>query len=51
MIDADFVVTLLDEDSDIDANAYNGSGGSIEIEAENLFNIDVQMNFYDRLLT
>ncbi|MEM9213462.1 MAG: filamentous hemagglutinin N-terminal domain-containing protein [Cyanobacteria bacterium P01_F01_bin.150] len=42
VIGADFIVTLANQDSDIDANAYSGNGGNITIEAENLFNIEFQ---------
>jgi filamentous hemagglutinin family protein len=36
-IDATFVVTFLEEDNDISANAFQGRGGNIDITAQGLF--------------
>jgi filamentous hemagglutinin family protein len=39
-IDADFIITIPDENSDVTANAYSGSGGRVEITTQRLFGID-----------
>lgn len=41
-IDADLIVAFPDEDSDIRANAFTGSGGNVEITTEGLFGIAAQ---------
>jgi len=38
-INTPFIITLPDENSDISANAFSGSGGRVSINATNLFNI------------
>jgi filamentous hemagglutinin family protein len=41
-INADFIVALPNENSDIRANAFTGSGGNIDITSEGLFGIAAQ---------
>jgi filamentous hemagglutinin family protein len=41
-IDADFIVASPDDNSNITANAFSGSGGNVDISSEGLFNIAAQ---------
>ncbi|MFW5664500.1 MAG: filamentous hemagglutinin N-terminal domain-containing protein [Coleofasciculus sp.] len=40
-IDAKFIVALLDENSDITANAFEGNGGNIDITTQGIFGLQV----------
>ncbi|MBD1869433.1 S-layer family protein [Cyanobacteria bacterium FACHB-471] len=42
-IDADFIVAISNENSDIRANAFSGSGGNVRITTEGLFGIAAQL--------
>ena len=39
-IETDFLIAFPDENTDIIANAFNGNGGEISLQAQNIFNIE-----------
>ena len=43
-IDADLIVAIPQENSDITANAFAGDGGNIQIDTENIFGLALQEN-------
>jgi filamentous hemagglutinin family protein len=47
-IDSDFIVAVPNENSDIRANAFSGSGGNVTITTQGLFGIEPQDNPTDR---